>query len=190
MPQASTNDIRSGMKVEIDNAPYLVIWNEFVKPGKGQAFNRIRIKNLLTGRTIEKTYKSGDKLDLADVEEVRRRLLYLEQDGAVFMCDDTFEQVTIPFTVLGDNKQWLKEDIIYDLIFYKGEAIDLIQQTFMELKVTQTDPGFRGDTASGRVLKPATLETGAKVPIPIFFNQDEIVKIDTRTAEYVSRIQS
>ena len=190
MPQASTNEIRSGMKVEIDNSPYLVISNEFVKPGKGQAFNRIRVKNFLTGRTIEKTYKSGEKLDLADVEETRMRLLYQEQDGAVFMNDDTFEQVTVPFTVLKDNRKWLKDDLVYDLILYKREVIDLIPPTFMELKVTQTDPGVRGDTASGRVLKPATLETGAQIQIPIFVDQDETIKIDTRTSEYVSRVQS
>ncbi len=188
MPQASTNEIRSGMKVEIDNSPYLVISNEFVRPGKGQAFSRIRIKNLLTGRTIEKTFKSGEKLELADVEETRMRLLYLEQDGAVFMSDKTFEQITIPFTVIKDNKMWLKEDIIYDLIFYKGNAIDLMPPTFMELKIVQTDPGHRGDSASGRVLKPSTLETGAKIQIPIFVNQDETIKVDTRTAEYVSRV--
>ncbi|MBN2479241.1 MAG: elongation factor P [Parachlamydiales bacterium] len=188
MSQASTNEIRGGMKVEIDKDPYLVISNEFVKPGKGQAFNRIRVKNLLTGRTLEKTYKSGDKLDLADVEEKRMRLLYLEQEAAVFMSDETFEQISVAFTVLKDNKQWLKDDILYDLIFYKGTAIDIMPPTFMELKIVETAPGVRGDTASGRVLKSATLETGAKVQIPIFVEQGETIKVDTRTGEYVSRI--
>jgi len=187
MSQIATNDIRSGMKLEIEKDPYTVIGNEFVKPGKGQAFNRIKIKNLLTGRVIEKTYKSGEKLTLADVIETKMRLLYLEQDGAVFMDDNTFEQLTVPFSTIGDNKQWLVEDTIYEIVLYNDEAIDILPPTFMELVVTQTDPGARGDTASGRVLKPAILETGAKVQIPIFINQEEKIKVDTRTGEYVSR---
>src|SRR3990172_2580074 len=188
MSQATTNDIKPGMKVEIDREPYLVINNEFVKPGKGQAFNRIRVKNLLSGRTLEKTYKSGEKLDLADVEEVRVRLLYLEQDNAVFMSDTTFEQLIVPFSVLKDNKQWMKDDTLFDVILYKGSVIDVIAPTFMELKITETAPGVRGDTASGRVMKPATLETGAKIQIPIFVDEGEMIKVDTITAEYVSRV--
>jgi len=188
MSELSTNDIKTSMKVEIDNEPYVVVSNQFVKPGKGQAFNRIRVKNLLTNRTVEKTYKSNEKLKLADVEEARMRLLYLEQEAAVFMSDETFEQVSVNFSVIKDNRQWLKEDILYDLIFYKGAVIDLIPPTFMELKITESDPGVRGDSASGRVLKPATLETGAKVQVPIFINQGESIKVDTRTCEYVSRV--
>jgi elongation factor P len=187
MAQVSTNDIRAGMKLEIDKSPYTVVSNEFVKPGKGQAFSRIRIKNLLTGRVVEKTYKSGEKLNLADVVETKMRLLYTEQDGAVFMDDNTFEQLTVPFTAIGDNKDWLMDDTMYDIILYNDEAIDVMPPTFMELVVTQTDPGARGDTASGRVLKPAVLETGAKVQIPIFIDQEEKIKVDTRTCEYVSR---
>lgn len=183
----ATNDIRSGMKLEIDNDPYTVINIEFIKPGKGQAFNRIKIKNLLTGRVVEKTYKSGDKLKVADVVETKMRLLYMEPEGAVFMDDNTFEQLTISFETIGDNKQWLIDDLVYDIIIYNGEAIEIIPPTFMELAITQTDPGARGDTASGRVLKPAVLETGATVQIPIFINQDEKIKVDTRTGEYVSR---
>lgn len=188
MAQVSTNDIKIGMKVEVDGEPYNVVSNEFVKPGKGQAFNRIKLKNLLSGRVVERTFKSGDKLDLADVEQARMRLLYTEADGAIFMDDSSFEQTSIPFSVIKDNKQWLKEDTLYDIIFYKGSPIDLIPPTFMELKVTETAPGVRGDTASGRVLKPAILETGAKVQVPIFVEEGELLKIDTRTCEYVSRV--
>ncbi len=184
----TTNDVRAGMKIELDNEPYIVISNEFVKPGKGQAFNRIRLKNIISSRVVEKTYKSGDKLELADVEEAKMRMLYLEQEAAVFMDDQTYDQVTVPFTVLKDTKQWLKEDMLYDAIFYKGIIIEIIPPTFMELKITQTDPGARGDTASGRVLKPATLESGAKIQIPIFVDEGEMIKVDTRTAEYVSRV--
>ncbi|NGX48619.1 MAG: Elongation factor P [Candidatus Anoxychlamydiales bacterium] len=188
MSELSVNDLKTSMKVEIDNDPYVVVSNQFVKPGKGQAFNRIRVKNLLTSRTVEKTYKSTEKLKLADVEETRMRLLYLEQDAAVFMSDESFEQVSVAFSVIKDNKQWLKDDIVYDLIFYKGSVIDLLTPTFMELKITESDPGVRGDSSSGRVLKPATLETGAKVQVPIFVNQGETIKVDTRTCEYVSRV--
>lgn len=185
---ASTNEIKPGMKVEINNEPYNVIINEFVKPGKGQAFNRIKMKNLITSRVIEKTYKSGDKLQLADVEETRMRLLYTDNDGAVFMNDDTFDQITVPFNVIENSRQWLKDDTVYDVIIYKGSVIDLIPPTFMELKIIETAPGLRGDTASGRVLKPAILETHAQVQVPIFINEGEKVKIDTRTGEYVSRV--
>lgn len=188
MSSLSANEAKPGMKLEIDKEPYVVINNEFVKPGKGQAFNRIKIKNLMTSRVTEKTYKSGEKLDLADVAEAKMRLLYLEQDGAVFMDDNTYEQITIPNSTIGTNNQWLVEDTLYDVIFYKDNAIDLIPPTFMELKITETAPGVRGDTASGRVLKPATVETGAKVQVPIFIEEGEKIKVDTRTCEYVSRV--
>jgi len=188
MSQASTNEIKPGMKVEIDNEPYLVVNNEFVKPGKGQAFNRIRVKNFLTGRVVEKTFKSGEKLALADVVESNMRLLYTEQDSAVFMCDDTFEQYHVSYDVIKDNRKWLKEEVLYSVIIYKGNIIEIIPPTFMELKIIQTDPGLRGDT-SGKVMKPATLETGAAIQVPIFVNEGEKIKVDTRTNEYVSRVQ-
>ncbi len=188
MGQVTTNDLKIGMKVEIDREPYNVVMNEFVKPGKGQAFNRIKIKNLITGRVVERTFKSGEKLELADIEEMRFRLLYIEGDSAVFMDDTTFEQMTISFKVIKDNQQWLKEDTLYDVLLYKGAPIEVMPPTFMELKVTETAPGVRGDTASGRVLKPATTETGAKVQVPIFVDEGEVIKVDTRTGEYVSRV--
>jgi elongation factor P len=187
MAQMGTSDLRGGMKVELDNEPYTVISNEFVKPGKGQAFNRIKLKNLKTGRVVEKTFKSGDKLDLADVEEIKMRMLYKEQGGIVFMDEQSYEQHTIPMSLIGDKEVWFMEDIEYDVIFYKGEIIDVTTPTFMEMVITETAPGLRGDT-SGRVLKPATTETGAKIQIPIFIEEGEKVKVDTRTGEYVSRV--
>lgn len=177
------------MKVEVDKEPYLVLINEFVKPGKGQAFNRIKLKNMINGRVIERTYKSGEKLDLADVEEAQMRFLYKETDGAVFMDEKSFDQVTIPNDVIGNNEPWLMEETIYQVVFYKGNVIELVPPTFMEMVVTETSPGVRGDT-SGRVLKPATTETGAKIQIPIFVEEGEKIKVDTRTAEYVSRATS
>jgi elongation factor P len=188
MAQISTNEFRAGIKVEMENQPYVIVSNEFVKPGKGQAFNRVKLKNLITGRVIERTFKSGDKLDLADVVEAKMRMLYKESDGVVFMDDDTFEQIKITNDHLHDVTKWLKEDILYEILFYKGTPIAVEPPTFMELIITDTSPGVRGDTASGRVLKPATLETGAQVQVPIFVELGEKIRVDTRTGEYVSRV--
>lgn len=188
MGSLSTNEIRMGMKVEVDKEPYLIIGNEFVKPGKGQAFNRIKMKNMMNGRVVERTYKSGEKLDLADIEEAHMRFLYKESNGSVFMDEKTFDQITISNDLIGSNACWLMEEVIYQVIFYKGNPIELVPPTFMEMTVKETAPGIRGDTASGRVLKPATTETGAKVQIPIFVEEGEKIKIDTRTSEYVSRV--
>lgn len=186
--QASTNEIRGGMKVEVEGQPYNIVSNEFVKPGKGQAFNRIKMKHLITGRVIERTFKSGDKIDLADVSESKMRLLYKEQEGAVFMNDTTFDQLTISFANLGDVAQWLLEDTVYDVIFYNNAPIAVEPPTFMELLVTEAAPGDRGNTASGRVMKPALLNSGAKIMVPIFVEEGEKIKVDTRTGEYVSRV--
>ena len=172
----------------MDREPYTLVNVEFVKPGKGQAFTRVKMKHLTSGRVVEKTFKSGEKLDIADVEESKMRLLYTEQEDAVFMDDNTFDQVHIPITVLGDDSKWLQDDLLYDIIFYKGEAVAVTPPTFLEVEVTETEPGARGDTSSGRVLKPAIVETGAKVQVPIFIDQGEKIKVDTRTAEYVSRV--
>ena len=188
MAQYSTGDLRSGHKVEIDGEPYTVVANEFIKPGKGQPFNRIKVKHLLTGRVVEKTFKSGEKVTEADVEDHKMRMLYKESDGVIFMDDKTFEQLTIPNSQLEDKQQWLMEEILYDVIFYKGQPIDVVPPTFMEMKITKTDPGHRGDTSSGRVLKPAVTESGAKIQVPIFVEEGERIKVDTRTGEYVSRI--
>jgi elongation factor P len=187
MAQISTNDLRSGAKVEVESQPYTVVSVEFIKPGKGQAFNRIKIKHLLTGRVIERTFKSGEKVDVADVVEASMRMVYKEQDGVVFMDETTYEQHKIPSENLSAAQEWLKEDLVYDVIFYKGMPVAVEPPTFLELKITETSPGVRGDTASGRVMKPAILETGAKIQVPIFVDQGETVKVDTRDGTYVAR---
>ncbi len=189
MAQVSTSDLRSGFKCEVEGEPYTVVSNEFIKPGKGQPFNRIKLKHLKTGRVVEKTFKSGEKVDIADVEENKMRMLYKESDGVVFMDDKSFEQITISLDLIGDKEQWLMEEVLYDVVFYKGLPIDINPPTFMEMKITDTTPGVRGDTASGRVLKPATTESGAKIQVPIFVEEGEKIKVDTRTGEYVSRVQ-
>lgn len=187
MVQIGTNDFRGGMKIEVDGQPYTIVSVQFVKPGKGQAFTRVKLKHLMTGRTIERTFKSGETVDEADVKEAQMRLLYIDGSGATFMDDATFEQMTIPADKIDDIKQWLQDDISYSILFYKGEPTTVEPPTFMELEITETSPGARGDT-SGRVLKPATTHTGAVVQVPIFIEQGEWIKVDTRTGEYVSRV--
>lgn len=187
MPQVSANDLRNGMKIEIDKNPYNIVKSEFVKPGKGQAFTRVRIKNLINNKVLDKTFKSNEKILLADVQERIMRMLYKDNDGVVFMDDKTFDQITIANDVIADKIVWFKDDLLYDLVFYNGQVIDITPPNFMELVITQTQPGERGNTASGRVLKPAITETGAEVQVPIFIEEGEKIKIDTRTGEYVSR---
>lgn len=189
MPQVSTNEFKTGMKVEVDREPYVIVGVEFVKPGKGQAFTRTKLKHLMSKRVIEKTYKSGEKLDLADVEETQMRMLYKEGDGVVFMHDTTYEQLTVPMNVIDTNEPYMMDDTVYDLVLYKGEVVDVIPPTFLNMTIVETAPGVRGDTASGRVLKPATTDTGATIQIPIFIEEGELVKVDTRTGEYVSRVK-
>jgi elongation factor P len=135
MAQITTNDVRGGAKVEVEGQPYTIVSNEFVKPGKGQAFNRIKMKHLLTNRVIEKTFKSGEKLDLADVSESQMRMLYKESDGAVFMDDKTFDQITIPFTQMESVVQWLLDDHLYGIVFYKGVPMTVEPETFMEMVI-------------------------------------------------------
>lgn len=187
MAQVNTSDLRTGHKVELEKEPYNVVGTEFVKPGKGQPFNRIKLKHLKTGRVIERTFKSGEKVDVADVEEKKMRMLYKESDSVIFMDDQSFEQTSLPLSLIGDKEQWLMEEIPYDVVFYKGTALDITPPTFMEMKITETAPGLRGDT-SGRVLKPALTESGAKIQVPIFIEEGEKIKVDTRTGEYVSRV--
>lgn len=188
MGQISTNEFKAGIKIEVEGQPYTIVSNEFVKPGKGQAFNRVRLKHLLTQRVVELTFKSGDKVELADVVEATMRMLYKETDGVCFMDETSFEQIKIPIENLGEKLPWLKEDVLYGIIFYKGIPVTVDPPTFMEMKIVETAPGDRGNTASGRVLKPALTETGAKVQVPIFILEGEVIKVDTRNGEYVSRV--
>lgn len=186
--QVSTNELKGGMKVEVEGQPYTIVSNEFVKPGKGQAFNRVKIKHLVTGRVLERTFKSGERLDVADVTETQMRMLYKEMDGVVFMEEKNYEQHKISNESIGETMQWLKEDFLYDIVFYKGNPVTVEPPTFMELRVIETaSGGDRGNTASGRVLKAATVDTGGKVQVPLFIEEGELIKVDTRTGAYVSR---
>jgi elongation factor P len=182
----STNEFKSGLKVIIDREPYNIIENEFVKPGKGQAFNRVKFRNLKTGRIIEKTLKSGESLEAADVTE--KEIQYLYNDGEVwhFMAPETFEQFEIDKNIIGDDRIWLKEQDICIATLWNEKPITVTPPNFVVLKIVETDPGLRGDTSGGGG-KPATLETGAVVRVPLFIQVGEIIKVDTRTGEYVSR---
>jgi elongation factor P len=186
MASYTTAEIRAGMKVLLDGDPYSIVENEFVKPGKGQAFNRIKVRNLKTGRTIERTFKSGDSLEAADVVDTEMQYLYLDGDFWYFMVPESFEQHTAGKAALGDNAQWLKEGVVCIVTLWNGVPLLVTPPPHIELKVIETDPGVRGDTATGGQ-KPAKLETGAVVRVPLFINEGEILRIDTRTGEYISR---
>lgn len=182
----STSEFKSGLKVMLDGAPCSIIENEFVKPGKGQAFNRVKLRNLKTGRVLERTFKSGENLPGADVIEMDLQYLYSDSEFAHFMHPETYEQYSVNKAVLGDAGKWLKEQDMYIVTLWNGAPIAITPPIFVFLKVTKTDPGVKGDTAAGGS-KPATLETGAVVRVPLFVNEGDILKIDTRTGGYVSR---
>lgn len=186
MASYGLNEIRGGMKLIIDNDPCVVIDNEFVKPGKGQAFNRLRFKNLKNNRVIERTYKSSDSIEAADVAEIEVQYLYNDGQEWHFMSQDTFEQYGVNEKTLGDTKFWLKEQCECKLTLWNGSPILVIAPTFVNLKITETDPGLKGDTSGGGS-KSATLESGAAVRVPLFLQIGEVIKVDTRTGEYVSR---
>ncbi len=178
--------IKNGTKLEINNEPYNCQEVQFVKPGKGQAFVRCKIKNLKTKRVVEKTYKSHEKLQLADVEETKMRLLYVDNDDAHFMDDDTYDQIAVSLELLDDVRFFFLDEQVYDILLYKNNVIGCSPPNFLDLKITETEPGLRGDT-TGKVLKPGTTETGGKVQIPLFIEEGEVIRIDTRTNEYAGR---
>lgn len=186
MASYTTNEMRSGMKIIQDGDPCAVLENEFVKPGKGQAFNRIKIRNLKTGRVVERTFKSGESLEAADVIDSEMQFLYADGEHWHFMDPNTFEQLAANATVLGDAKLWLQEQDICTVTLWNGSPISVIPPVFVVLEVVETDPGLRGDTAGGGG-KPAKLSTGVIVRVPLFIEVGEKLKIDTRTGEYVSR---
>jgi len=184
----STSEIRGGMKVVIDGDPCVIIDNEFVKPGKGQAFNRIKTRNLKSGRVVERTYKSGDTLEAADVSDLDAQYLYNDGNEWHFMCQASFEQFSMNESTVSDGKLWLKEQSECMLTLWNGVPLAVTPPNFVTLKITETDPGVRGDTSGGGG-KPAKLETGAVVRVPLFVAEGELIKVDTRTGEYVSRVK-
>ncbi|MBX5459614.1 MAG: elongation factor P [Steroidobacteraceae bacterium] len=186
MASYTTSELRGGMKVLLDGDPYAIVENEFVKPGKGQAFNRIKVRNLRTGRVIERTWRSGESLEAADVMDIEMQYLYQDGDFFHFMVPDSFEQYTASRAAVGEAAQWLKDGVVCIVTLWNNEPLVVTPPAHIELKVVETDPGVRGDTATGGQ-KPAKLETGAVVRVPLFINEGEVVRIDTRTGAYISR---
>ncbi|MGO5000626.1 elongation factor P [Oceanisphaera sp. W20_SRM_FM3] len=188
MASYNTNDFRAGLKIMLDGEPCAIIENEFVKPGKGQAFNRVKLRRLLNGKQLEKTFKSGDTYDAADVVDMEMAYLYNDGEFYHFMDNTTFEQLAADAKAVGDTKLWLKEQDVCTLTLWNGGTISVTAPNFVELEVAETDPGLKGDTA-GTGGKPATLVTGAVVRVPLFIQIGEVLKIDTRSGEYVSRVK-
>jgi elongation factor P len=188
MANYNTNEFRSGLRIIIDRDPCIIVENEFVKPGKGQAFNRVRIKNLKSGKVVDKTFKSGDSVEAADVMDTDMQFLYADGEFWHFMVADTFEQYAADKSAVGDAKKWLSEQDICQVTLWNNEPLIVEAPNFVELEISATDPGVRGDTASGGI-KPATLSTGAVVRVPLFVEQGETIKVDTRSSEYVSRVK-
>ena len=186
MASYSINEFKSGLKVMLDGDPAVIVDNEFVKPGKGQAFNRVRIRNLKTGRVIERTFKSGEFMEAADVLDVEMQYLYNDGQFWHFMNPDSYEQLAADKNAVGDNAKWLKEQDVCIITLWNGVPLAVEPPNTVTLKIVETDPGVRGDTSGGGG-KPATLETGAVVRVPLFVQNGEAIKVNTRTGEYVSR---
>ena len=183
-----TSDIRKGLKVLMDGNPFTIIEFQFVKPGKGAAFTRTRMKNLLTGRNIESNIRSGEKIELADIEEKAMSYLYKEATDFVFMDQQNYEQITILADLVGEDWRWLKDNMQVHVMFWNGRAIGVALPNFVELRVMTSEPGVKGDT-SGGAQKPATLETGATINVPLFINEGDLLRIDTRSGQYCERVK-
>lgn len=189
MASYSTNEFRSGLKVMLEGDPCVMIENEFVKPGKGQAFNRVKFRNLMTNRVWERTFKSGESIEAADVMDYDMEYLYTDGEFWHFMMTDgSYEQHAASKAAVGDTIDWLKEQEVYSVTLYNGSPLSVSAPNFVELEVVETDPGLKGDTAQGGS-KPAKLSTGATVKVPLFIVEGEVLKIDTRTGEYVGRVK-
>jgi len=186
MATYSTNELKNGLKVMIDNAPCNIVDLEFIKPGKGQAFTRVKIRNLKTGRVVERTYKSNETLQSADVIDVEMQYLYNDGEQWHFMVPENYEQYAAGPEAVEDAAQWLKEQDMCIVTLWNNEPLQVVPPTFVVLSITETDPGLKGDTSGGGG-KPATLETGAVVRVPLFVQTGELIKVDTRKGEYVSR---
>lgn len=184
-----TNQFRNGLKIEIDNEPFVIVEFQHVKPGKGGAFVRTRLKSLLTGNVLDKTFRSGEKVGKPQLEEKEMQYLYSADNQYHFMDTETYEQSFLTEEQLGTSKNYLQENVVVKVLFYNGQPIGVEVPIFVELRITDTDPGVRGDTASGGT-KPAVLDTGATVQVPLFLNIGDSIKVDTRTGEYIERVST
>ena len=184
----STTDFRKGLKIELDGVPYTIVDFQHVKPGKGGAFVRTKIKNLLFGGLVDKTFRAGEKVGKPDVQDCSMQYLYNDGDGCHFMNTATYDQVIVPMDDVGSTIELMKENTVVDVVLYNGKVIGIELPNFVTLLVTETEPGLKGDTATGGT-KPAKLETGAVVNVPLFVNEGDNLKIDTRTGQYVERVK-
>ena len=182
----SAGDFRNGITIELDNNVYQIIEFQHVKPGKGAAFVRTKLKNIKSGGVVEKTFRPTEKCPQARIDRKDMQYLYSDGDLYNFMDTETWEQIPINKSVLGDNFKFVKENMVCKVLSYKGNVFGIEPPNFVELKVTKTDPGFKGDTATNAT-KPATLETGAEIKVPLFIDEGEVIQIDTRTGEYMGR---
>ena len=182
-----TSQFRNGLKIELDGEPYTIVFFQHVKPGKGGAFVRTKVKNLKNGKVLDRTFRSGEKVDEADVSERRMQYLYQDGDALVFMDNETFEQTPFSAEQVGDARKYLKENLDVEVLFWRSRPINIELPAFIEALITRCDSGLKGDTASGAT-KPATLETGAVVQVPLFVKEGERIRVDTRTGVYVERV--
>ena len=182
----TAGDFRNGITIEYENSIYQIIEFQHVKPGKGAAFVRTKIRNVITGAVVEKTFNPNDKYPTAFIDRKDMEYSYSDGDLYYFMDTETWEQIPINKSVLGDNFKFVKENMVCKVLSYKGNVFGIEPPNFVELKVTKTDPGFKGDTATNAT-KPATLETGAEIKVPLFIDEGEVIQIDTRTGEYMGR---
>ena len=184
----STTEFRTGLKIEIDGEPYVIVDFQHVKPGKGGAFVRTKIKSLRSGNVIDRTYRAGEKVGVPELEEKTMQYLYAADKDRVFMDTTSYEQVSLSEQQLGDSINYLKENMEIKVLYHKGAPINIEVPMFVELAIAKTDPGVRGDTASGGS-KPATLETGAVLKVPFYLNEGDVVKVDTRTGTFIERVK-
>jgi len=187
MATVDTSQFRNGLKIELDGSPFVITYFQHVKPGKGGAFVRTKVKNLLTGKVLDRTFRSGEKAKEADVEERKMQYLYLDGESLVFMDNSSYDQIPIPQDVVGESRLFLKENTVVDILFWRGKPVNVDLPQFVEALITQCDPGVKGDTATN-VTKPATIETGAIVQVPLFIKEGETIRVDTRSGEYSERV--
>jgi len=184
----TTNEFRKGLKIEINGEPFVIVDFQHVKPGKGGAFVRTRLKSLITGNVNDQTFRSGDKVDRPDIEEKEMQFLYESGGEYHFMDTQSYEQLFLTAEQMGESKDFLKENLVIKAIFHNRRPIGVETPMFVDLKVVKSDPGIRGDTATGAT-KPATLESGAVIQVPLFVEEGDLIRIDTRTREYLTRVK-
>ncbi len=189
MATFNTNEFKSGLKIMLDGNPCVIVENQFVKPGKGQAFSRVKYRNLKSGRVVERTFKSGESVEAADVVDTEMQYLYNDGEAWHFMDPESYEQFTVDGAAMGETAKWLKGQELCTVTLWDNVPLSVTPPNFVELEVTETDPGLRGDTSGGGN-KPATLETGAVVRVPLFVNVGEVIKVDARNGEYSARVKN